>query len=131
VQSKDKIKIITVRTTGFDAVSVNGGSAAVETLRAGADAGLSRSSAARYKSERPRADSARVVVSGGRGMGSGDNFKVLEPLADKLGARWGLRVRRWMRDRAERLAGRGRPADRRAGPLHRRGISGASSTSRA
>jgi electron transfer flavoprotein alpha subunit len=90
VQSKDKIKIITVRTTGFDAVSANGGSAAVETLRAGADAGLSSLvGRALTKSERPELTSARVVVSGGRGMGSGDNFKVLEPLADKLGAAMG------------------------------------------
>ena len=90
VQSKDKIKIITVRTTGFDAVSANGGSGAVETLQAGADAGLSSLvGRALTKSERPELTSARVVVSGGRGMGSGDNFKVLEPLADKLGAAMG------------------------------------------
>ena len=90
VQSKDPIKIITVRTTGFDAVSANGGSAAVETLPAGADAGLSSLvGRALTKSERPELTSARVVVSGGRGMGSGDNFKVLEPLADKLGAAMG------------------------------------------
>jgi len=90
VQSKDKIKIITVRTTGFDAVSASGGSGTVETLRAGADAGLSSLvGRALTKSERPELTSARVVVSGGRGMGSGDNFKILEPLADKLGAAMG------------------------------------------
>jgi len=90
VQSKDRIKIITVRTTGFDAVSANGGSGAVETLQAGADAGLSSLvGRALTKSERPELTSARVVVSGGRGMGSGDNFKILEPLADKLGAAMG------------------------------------------
>ncbi len=90
VQSKDRIKIITVRTTGFDAVSANGGSGAVETLQAGTDAGLSSLvGRALTKSERPELTSARVVVSGGRGMGSGDNFKVLEPLADKLGAAMG------------------------------------------
>jgi electron transfer flavoprotein alpha subunit len=90
VQSKDKIKIITVRTTGFDAVSANGGSGAVETLKAGADGGLSSLvGRALTKSERPELTSARVVVSGGRGMGSGDNFKILEPLADKLGAAMG------------------------------------------
>jgi electron transfer flavoprotein alpha subunit len=90
VQSKDRIKIITVRTTGFDAVSANGGSGAVETLQASTDAGLSSLvGRALTKSERPELTSARVVVSGGRGMGSGDNFKILEPLADKLGAAMG------------------------------------------
>ncbi len=90
VQSKDRIKIVTVRTTGFDAVSANGGSGAVETLQAGADAGLSSLvGRALTKSERPELTSARVVVSGGRGMGSADNFKILEPLADKLGAAMG------------------------------------------
>jgi len=90
VQSKDRIKIITVRTTGFDAVSASGGSDAVEALQAGADAGLSSLvGRALTKSERPELTSARVVVSGGRGMGSGDNFKILEPLADKLGAAMG------------------------------------------
>jgi electron transfer flavoprotein alpha subunit len=90
VQSKDRIKIITVRTTGFDAVSADGGAGVVETLPAGADAGLSSLvGRALTKSERPELTSARVVVSGGRGMGSGDNFKILEPLADKLGAAMG------------------------------------------
>jgi len=90
VQSKDRIKIITVRTPGFDAVSANGGSGTVQTLQAGADAGLSSLvGRALTKSERPELTSARVVVSGGRGMGSGDNFKILEPLADKLGAAMG------------------------------------------
>jgi len=90
VQSKDRIKVVTVRTTGFDAVSASGGSGAVEALRAGADAGLSSLvGRALTKSERPELTSARVVVSGGRGMGSGDNFKILEPLADKLGAAMG------------------------------------------
>ena len=90
VQSKDRIKIITVRATGFDAVSASGGSDAVEALQAGADSGLSSLvGRALTKSERPELTSARVVVSGGRGMGSGDNFKILEPLADKLGAAMG------------------------------------------
>ena len=90
VQSQDRIKIVTVRTTGFDAVSANGGSGAVEALQAGADTGLSSLvGRALTKSERPELTSARVVVSGGRGMGSGDNFKILEPLADKLGAAMG------------------------------------------
>ena len=90
VQSKDRIKIITVRTTGFDAVSASGGPGVVESLQAGADAGLSSVvGRALTKSERPELTSARVVVSGGRGMGSGDSFKILEPLADKLGAAMG------------------------------------------
>ncbi len=90
VQSKDRIKIITVRTTGFDAVSASGGPGAVEALQAGADVGLSSFvGRALTKSERPELTSARIVVSGGRGMGSGDNFKILEPLADKLGAAMG------------------------------------------
>ncbi len=90
VQSKDRIKIITVRTTGFDAVSASGGPGAVEAFQAGADAGLSSFvGRALTKSERPELTSARIVVSGGRGMGSGDNFKILEPLADKLGAAMG------------------------------------------
>ena len=90
VQSKDRIKVVTVRTTGFDAVPANGGSGAVEALQAGTDAGLSSLvGRALTKSERPELTSARVVVSGGRGMGSGDNFKILEPLADRLGAAMG------------------------------------------
>ncbi|MFZ6875618.1 electron transfer flavoprotein subunit alpha/FixB family protein [Undibacterium sp. Di27W] len=89
VQSTDAIKVITVRTTGFDAAA-NGGSAAVETVAAVADSGksafVSREVA---KSDRPELTAAKVIVSGGRGMGSGDNFKILEPLADKLGAAMG------------------------------------------
>ena len=91
VKSSDAIKFITVRTTGFDAVAASGGSAAVETVPAPADTGLSSFVGREVaKSERPELTSARVVVSGGRGMGSGENFtKVLEPLADKLGAAMG------------------------------------------
>jgi electron transfer flavoprotein alpha subunit len=90
VQSADAIKVITVRTTGFDAVAASGGSAAVETVAAPADSGLSSFVGREVaKSERPELTSARVVVSGGRGMGSGDNFKLLEPLADKLNAAMG------------------------------------------
>ncbi|MFZ6746579.1 electron transfer flavoprotein subunit alpha/FixB family protein [Undibacterium sp. JH2W] len=89
VQSTDAIKVITVRTTGFDAAAT-GGSAAVETVAAVADSGksafVSREVA---KSDRPELTAAKVIVSGGRGMGSGDNFKILEPLADKLGAAMG------------------------------------------
>ncbi len=90
VQSSDAIKVITVRTTGFDAVSATGGSGAVESIAAAADSGLSSFVSREVsKSERPELTAAKVIVSGGRGMGSGDNFKILEPLADKLGAAMG------------------------------------------
>jgi len=90
VKSKDAIKVITVRTTGFDAAAATGGSAAVESVAAPADSGLSKFvGREEAKSERPELTSARVVVSGGRGMGSGENFKLLEPLADKLNAAMG------------------------------------------
>ena len=90
VQSTDAVKVITVRTTGFDAAAATGGSAAVETIAAVADSGksafVSREVA---KSDRPELTAAKVIVSGGRGIGSGDAFKVLEPLADRLGAAMG------------------------------------------
>jgi electron transfer flavoprotein alpha subunit len=90
VQSSDAIKAITVRTTGFDAVAAEGGSAAVESTAAPADSGLSAFISREVsKSERPELTAAKIIVSGGRGMGSGDNFKILEPLADKLGAAMG------------------------------------------
>jgi electron transfer flavoprotein alpha subunit len=90
VQSKDAIKVITVRATGFDAAAAGGGSATVETLAAVADAGLSSLVGRELvKSERPELTAAKVIVSGGRGMGSAENFKLLEPLADKLGAAMG------------------------------------------
>jgi len=90
VKSADAIKVITVRTTGFDAVAAGGGSAAVEAVAAPADTGLSAFVGREVqKSERPELTSARIVVSGGRGMGSGENFKLLEPLADKLNAAMG------------------------------------------
>jgi electron transfer flavoprotein alpha subunit len=90
VQSSDKIKVITVRTTGFDAVAATGGSAAVENAPVAAETGLSSLvGRALTKSERPELTSARAIVSGGRGMGSGENFKLLEPLADKLHAAMG------------------------------------------
>jgi electron transfer flavoprotein alpha subunit len=90
VQSKDAVKLITVRTTGFDAVSAAGGSAAVEAVAAVADTGLSvLVKRELVKSERPELTAAKVIVSGGRGMGSAENFKLLEPLADKLGAAMG------------------------------------------
>ena len=87
VQSKDKIKIITVRGTGFPAAAAQGGNAAIETVPGAGSTGLSRFIGAELsKSERPELTSARVIVSGGRGMQSGDNFKLLESIADKLGA---------------------------------------------
>jgi electron transfer flavoprotein alpha subunit len=87
VQSKDKIKIITVRGTAFPAAASEGGKAAVEATPGAGSAGLSRFVGAELsKSERPELTSARVIVSGGRGMQSGENFKLLESLADKLGA---------------------------------------------
>jgi electron transfer flavoprotein alpha subunit len=90
VQSADAVKVITVRATGFDAVAASGGRAPVESVTAPADSGLSSFVGREVqKSERPELTSARVVVSGGRGMGSGDNFKLLEPLADKLNAAMG------------------------------------------
>jgi len=90
VQSSDAIKVITARTTGFDAVAASGGSAPVESVAPPADSGLSSFVGREVaKSERPELTSARVVVSGGRGLGSGDNFKLLEPLADKLNAAMG------------------------------------------
>jgi electron transfer flavoprotein alpha subunit len=87
VQSKDKIKVITVRMTAFDPAAAEGGSAAVEAVEAGQDAGLSSFvGQSLSKSERPELTSARIVISGGRGMQSGDNFVMLERVADKLGA---------------------------------------------
>ena len=90
VQSKDAIKVITVRATGFDAVAASGGAAVVETLAAVPDAGLSSLVGRELvKSERPELTVAKIIVSGGRGMGSAENFKLLDPLADKLGAAMG------------------------------------------
>jgi electron transfer flavoprotein alpha subunit len=89
VQSSDAVKVITVRSTGFDAAA-NGGSAAVETIAAVADGGKSTFIGREVaKSDRPELTAAKVIVSGGRGMGSGENFKILEPLADRLGAAMG------------------------------------------
>jgi electron transfer flavoprotein alpha subunit len=90
VQSSDKIKVITVRTTGFDSAASTGGSAATEAVGAVADSGKSTFVGRELaKSDRPELTAAKVIVSGGRGMGSGENFKILEPLADKLGAAMG------------------------------------------
>ncbi len=89
VQSLDPIKIITVRATGFDAAG-SGGSGAIEKVGAVADSGKSAFvSRELAKSDRPELTAAKIIVSGGRGMGSADNFKILEPLADKLGAAMG------------------------------------------
>jgi len=91
VKSRDPIKVITVRTTGFDAVSPTGASAKVESVAVPGDPKLSSFVSREVsKSERPELTSAKIIVSGGRGMASGENFtKVLEPLADRLGAALG------------------------------------------
>ncbi|MFZ7068762.1 electron transfer flavoprotein subunit alpha/FixB family protein [Pseudomonas aeruginosa] len=87
VQSSAAVKVITVRGTGFDAAAAEGGSAAVEAVSGPADAGKSAFVGEELaKSDRPELTSAKVVVSGGRGMQNGDNFKYLYSLADKLGA---------------------------------------------
>lgn len=87
VQSKDRIKFLTVRGTAFDAAPAEGGSASVEKIDGAGDAGLSSFVSQQItKSERPELTAARVVISGGRGMGNGDNFKLIDAVADKLGA---------------------------------------------
>ena len=87
VQALDAIKVLTVRATGFDAVAATGGSAAIEAVAMVTDAGTSKFVAEELaKSDRPELTAAKIVVSGGRGMGNGDNFKILYNLADKLGA---------------------------------------------
>lgn len=87
VQSADAKKVITVRMTSFDAVAEDGGSASVETVEAGGDSGLSSFVGQELsESDRPELTAARIVISGGRGMQSGDNFPMLEEIADKLGA---------------------------------------------
>lgn len=89
VQSSDSIKVITVRTTAFDAPSGEG-QAAIETREAVAASDRSRFVGREVaKSDRPELTAARVVVSGGRGLGSAENFRILDPLADKLGAALG------------------------------------------
>ncbi|EKM95634.1 electron transfer flavoprotein subunit alpha [Stutzerimonas degradans] len=87
VQSTAPIKVITVRTTGFDAVSGEGGSAAIEQIAGSGDAGKSAFVGEELaKSDRPELTAAKIVVSGGRGMQNGENFKHLYSLANKLGA---------------------------------------------
>ncbi|MFT7301137.1 MAG: electron transfer flavoprotein alpha subunit [Porticoccus sp.] len=86
VQSSDSIKVLTVRTTAFGAVSAEGGTASIETLTSVHDSGTSTLISEEFAvSERPELTAARVVVAGGRSMASRENFKLLESLADKLG----------------------------------------------
>jgi len=87
VQSSDTKKLITVRTTAFATANAEGGSATIENIDGGSNPGLSSFvSAELSKSERPELTSAKVIISGGRGMGSGENFSLIESVADKLGA---------------------------------------------
>ncbi len=87
VQSSDPIKVVTIRTTSFEPVAAEGGSAAIEDLESVGDSGLSSFVGQELtQSDRPELTSARIVISGGRGMQSGDNFVMLERIADKLGA---------------------------------------------
>jgi electron transfer flavoprotein alpha subunit len=87
IKSSDSVKVITVRPTGFDPVAAEGGSASVEQLDVVTDAGLSAFvSEQKAKSDRPDLSSAGIVVSGGRGMQNGENFKMLEQVADLMGA---------------------------------------------
>lgn len=91
VESSESVIVATVRGTAFDAVAAEGGSAAVESVASAGDAGISKFiNEEIVKSERPELTAARIVVSGGRGVGSGENYhKILDPLADKLGAAQG------------------------------------------
>jgi len=87
VQSTDSVKLVTVRTTAFEPVAAEGGSAATEAVDGTGDAGLSTFKGAEVtESERPELTTAKVVISGGRGMKAGENFAMLESVADKLGA---------------------------------------------
>ena len=91
VQSLDATKVITVRTTGFDAAAAAGGTAAIEVLAGVADSGKSTFAGSEIaKSDRPELTAAKIIVSGGRALGSSEKFNdVLTPLADKLGAALG------------------------------------------
>ena len=87
VRSNDAIKVISVRTTNFDAAAAEGGTAVVESIGVSTPAGISAFVGQEgVESERPELTSASIVISGGRGFGSGDNFKLLDDIADKLGA---------------------------------------------
>lgn len=90
VKSSDSTKVITVRATTFDAAAPEGGSAATESVSGGADKGVSTFiELAESGGDRPELTSARVIISGGRGMASGENYALIEPIADKLGAAMG------------------------------------------
>ena len=90
VKSSDPTKIITVRTTTFDPAAADGGSGTVEPVDAGSESGQARFiERAESGGDRPELTTARVIISGGRGMGSGENFDLIEPIADKLGAAMG------------------------------------------
>lgn len=90
VQSKDPVKVLTVRGTAFPAAAASGGSASVEPVAPAADAGVSNFVGQQLtQSDRPELTAARIIISGGRGMGNGENFKLLEDVADKLGAALG------------------------------------------
>ena len=87
VQSSDAIKVITVRATGFEKAEATGGSASVETIDSAGDPGISSFvGEALSSSERPELTAAKIIISGGRGMQSGDNFPIIEAVADQLGA---------------------------------------------
>ena len=87
VQSSDAIKVITVRATGFDKSEATGGSASVESIDSAGDPGISSFvGEALSSSERPELTAAKIIISGGRGMQSGDNFPIIEAVADQLGA---------------------------------------------
>ena len=114
VKSDDALKVITVRATAFDAVG-GSASASVEAVDFTPDNAQSRFvDELLAQSDRPELGGARVVISGGRGMGNGDNFKLLDGIADKLGAAIGAS----RRFRAQRHAGRPDRQDRRAGAVH-------------
>ncbi|TVP53258.1 MAG: electron transfer flavoprotein subunit alpha/FixB family protein [Halomonadaceae bacterium] len=90
VQATDSIKVVTVRPTGFDPVAAEGGSASIEAVDAAHDAGLSSFVSEEIaQSDRPELAGAKTVISGGRGMQNGENFKILESVADLLGAAMG------------------------------------------
>jgi electron transfer flavoprotein alpha subunit len=87
VQSKDPVKLLTIRTTAFPAAKPGANAAPIENTDAAADPGLSKFAGhALTRSERPELLSARIIISGGRGMASGDNFKLIDAIADRLGA---------------------------------------------
>jgi electron transfer flavoprotein alpha subunit len=111
VQSSDKIKVVTVRATAFDPVGESASPAPVETLAPGPESPLSKFNGQEVaKSERPELTAARIIVSGGRGMGSAENFQIVEALADKLGAALGPRAPPWTPGSSPTNSRSGRPA---------------------